>query len=176
MNFDNFDGETELLATPEDEAPPANIPATAIAAKVRAAKKDKKGKKAAKKASPKDAWGRAVKRPAKKKTAKSPAKKKAVKAKSSAAKGTLTKVGGVAVRPNAVGRTGRKGWPEAKRVRKGDSAFGRKVAKTRKAKGWPQWQLAEKVGCTQPAVCNIEKATAPVSEKLQAKICKVLGL
>jgi DNA-binding XRE family transcriptional regulator len=167
MNFDNFDGETELLAVVDAE--PAPIPATVIAAKVRAAKKGKKAK---------SNMARAVKaRTAKKKAAKlTPAKKKAAKAKPAAAKGALTKVGGKAVRPNAVGRTGRKGWAEKDRVRKGDAVFGRKVAKARVANEWPQWKLAEKCGCTQPAMCNIEKGTAPVGEKLKAKICKVLGL
>lgn len=173
MIFDNFEGETELLAAPEAEPAPANIPATLIAAKVRAAKKGKKGKARAVKAA-KSVKKAPAKAPAKKKAAKvKPAKKAVAKAKPGPG---MTKAGGKAVRPNAVGKTGRKGWAEKDRVRNGDAAFGKKVAKARVANEWPQWKLAEKVGCTQPAVCNIEKGTAPCGEKLKAKICKVLGL
>lgn len=131
-----------------ESAPEVLTPATEI---VKAARKAKKGGKKAAKAPKKGV--------AKKKASKAPAAKKAAK-KAPKAKGTNRRGPGS---PNKV-------------VRRGDAKLGARIAKARHAKGFTGLALAKKVGCTQPAIANIEKGTVGVSEKLYAKIAKALGL
>ncbi len=63
-----------------------------------------------------------------------------------------------------------------KLVRAGNATYGRRVAVARRKAELTQGALAKKVGVTQPAICNVEKGTAPASEALQKRIARVLGL
>ena len=121
------------------------------------------------------------------------AKKKAKKAKPAKAKAKVatakkpvapkkkpaageTKEGKKAKRPGALGKTGPKGNKKPVRNALDGGKFGLQVARARKAKGWTQGELAEKVGMTQPAICNIEKGTCGCSEDLGKKIAGKLGI
>lgn len=101
----------------------------------------------------------AARKGGKKKAVKKPAKKK----------------GKTAPRGKASKR-GPKGWPESKRLRKGDAAYGKRVAAARTAKGLSQYALAEKLGVTQPAICNIERGTLAAGIPMQKALKKALGV
>lgn len=73
-------------------------------------------------------------------------------------------------------RRGPKGNPPEKVLRKGDAAYGKKVAAARKAKGLRQWQLAEKMGVGQPSVCNVERGTLAAGIGMQKLFKKHLGV
>lgn len=163
--------DTELLAVIDAEPAPEVVPATEIVKAVRAA-----GKKAKKSTKRKAAKAKPVKRTAKKvKKAAAKAAKRPAKAPKAAAKAGETKAGKKSTRPNALGKTGRR--KGAKPVeRRGEVGYGKAIAKARKAKEWSGRVAAEKLGITQPALCNIERATVKASEKLKARIKKVFGV
>jgi ribosome-binding protein aMBF1 (putative translation factor) len=52
--------------------------------------------------------------------------------------------------------------------------FGRRVAKLRAAKGWTQAQLAEKIGCVQSAIANIERGVSDGRRRSGAALAKAL--
>jgi DNA-binding XRE family transcriptional regulator/thiol-disulfide isomerase/thioredoxin len=140
-----------------------DVPAALGAAPPAAAKKAKKAKKAAKKTAPK--------KTAPKKRAEKPKKP----TKKVAAAGE-TKAGTKVKRPASLGKTGPKGNKNPTRNAADGGKFGLQVARGRKAKGWTQRELAEKVGCNQPSIANIEKGTCGASEALSIAIAKKLGI
>ena len=54
--------------------------------------------------------------------------------------------------------------------------YGRAVKAARSAKGLTQAQLAGKCGVNQPAISNIEHGRSDPSEKLKARLAKLLGV
>ncbi len=79
-------------------------------------------------------------------------------------------------KPAAGLKRGPKGNKNPVRNAPDKGVFGRKADRARKEKGLTQWQLAEKVGITQPAICNILRGTCGASEDLQKRLSKALGL
>lgn len=129
-----------------------------VVAPKKRAKKPARKAKVAKRAKGKDA----------KSSTRASAKSKKTSSRSSTKKSTPKKGAGT--------RRGPKGNPPEKVLRKGDAAYGKKVAAARKAKGLRQWQLAEKMGVGQPSVCNVERGTLAAGIGMQKLFKKHLGV
>lgn len=50
---------------------------------------------------------------------------------------------------------------------------GSQLRKLRETSGWTQRDLAVKIGCSQPHLCNVERGRSTPSEQMTAKIKKV---
>lgn len=64
----------------------------------------------------------------------------------------------------------------APRVAEGSKKYGAAIRKARLAKKLSQRELAGKMKCKQPTICNIETGRMAAGPRLQAKIQKALGV
>lgn len=69
-----------------------------------------------------------------------------------------------------------KGPIEAELVRKNKGDLGQQIKNQRKKKGFSQKQLAEQLGISANAMCNIEKGYSLPSKETMDEICQLLNV
>ena len=55
-------------------------------------------------------------------------------------------------------------------------AFGDTMTKAREKKGLQQWEVADKLGISQPYYCYLEKGQRVIDLDMALKVCKLLGI
>ena len=54
--------------------------------------------------------------------------------------------------------------------------IGRQIRELRVRRGWKQYELAEKVGMSRPAICNIEAGKRSLTLNTLKRFCEVFGI
>lgn len=55
-------------------------------------------------------------------------------------------------------------------------SIGRQIRELRVRRGWKQYELAEKVGMSRPAICNIEAGKRSLTLNTLKRFCEVFGI
>ena len=54
--------------------------------------------------------------------------------------------------------------------------IGRQIRELRLSRGWKQYELADKVGLSRPAICNIEAGKRSLTLNTLKRFCEVFGI